>query len=111
MQPFARFPTCSQQRSAHLRHFNPSPTPPHLLPASALFPCANNGSRRGFCFRFDILRGMGVMWSEATFVDWTNEEEKVEYPWREWGHAEEEPEAEDISVAAELSVKDADPLV
>lgn len=54
---------------------------------------------------------MGVMWSEATFVDWTNEEEKVEYPWREWGHAEEEPEAEDISVAADLSVKDADPLV
>ena len=71
------------------------------LPASpALLAC-----------RYEILRGLGVMWSEPILVDWEKEEEKIEYPWREWGFVKVDDELDEISVNPEFGLKDADPLL
>ena len=50
----------------------PNTTPPPAAPRS---PPA----------RYEILRGMGIMWNEPLLVDWREEEEHLVYPWREWG--------------------------
>eukprot|EP00752_Nemacystus_decipiens_P003968 g3634.t1 len=35
--------------------------------------------------RYEILRGMDIMWNDPILVDWREEEEHLVYPWRSWG--------------------------
>lgn len=35
--------------------------------------------------RYEILRGMGIMFDKPLLVDWRDEEEHLRYPWRSWG--------------------------
>ncbi|CAM9763675.1 unnamed protein product [Pylaiella littoralis] len=45
--------------------------------------------------RYEILRGMDIMWNEPLLVDWREEEEHLEYPWREWGVVKKSEEGHD----------------
>ena len=92
-----------------------SVTPSRAIPIDG--PDPTNAStcllacRSCFFCRYEILRGLGVMWSEPILVDWEKEEEKIEYPWREWGFVKVDEEQDEISVDPEFGLKDADPLL
>ncbi len=45
--------------------------------------------------RYEILRGMGIMWNEHQLVDWRDEEEHVVYDWRGWGVEWYSPSSDD----------------
>lgn len=38
---------------------------------------------------------MDIMWNEPLLVDWREEEEHLEYPWREWGVVKKSEEGHD----------------
>lgn len=59
-----------------------------------------------YAARYEVFRGMGVMWSEPILVDWTKEEERVEDPWREWGYRQESLDEEEIAVDPEFGLKE-----
>ena len=63
--------------------------------------------------RYEILRGMGLMWSEPILVDWEEEDERdrEENEWRRWGYMPVDEEEENISVDPEFGLKDTDPLL
>ena len=45
--------------------------------------------------RFEVLRGMGIMWNEPLLVDWREEEEHLVYPWQSWGHVKRTVDEDD----------------
>lgn len=53
--------------------------------------------------RFEILRGMDIMWNEPLLVDWKDEEEHLVYPWRDWGVVKKREDDDDFD-AVEISV-------
>lgn len=54
--------------------------------------------------RYEVLRGMGIMWNEPLLVDWRKEEEHLVYPWRSWGVVKRRDDEDDDEDAPQMSV-------